>query len=148
MTGPPESSLGARVSDAIASYMGSWNFILLQSAILLMWAIYNTIPGLPHYDAFPFIFLNLFMSAEAAYATPLLLMSQNRQSEKDRAKAELDYEVDLRGEEETRRLLHIIESQEARELVLLAKLSELQELHIRQHEKIDLLLHRTIKLSE
>jgi uncharacterized membrane protein len=85
-------SLGDRIADKVAAFIGSWEFIILQSFILWVWALGN-IYALFHFDPYPFIAMNLFMSAEAAFATPLLLMSQNRQAERDRHQAEADYHV-------------------------------------------------------
>lgn len=75
--------LSINLADKIAEFIGSWRFIIIQSTILTIWVILNVI-GLFHFDPYPFILLNLFLSFEAAYATPLILMSSTRQSEKDR----------------------------------------------------------------
>jgi len=72
-----------KLADKIASFIGSWTFIIIQSTILSIWIVINVI-GLVHYDQYPFILLNLFLSFEAAYATPLILMSSTRQADKDR----------------------------------------------------------------
>ena len=97
--------LGNRVADALANLIGSWKFIIFQSVIFVIWVIVNTLWLLEAYqfDPYPFILFNLFMSAEAAYASPLILMSQNRQAERDRHHAEIDYETNLaaKGEIET-----------------------------------------------
>jgi uncharacterized membrane protein len=74
---------GIDLADRIATFIGSWTFIIIQSTILTIWVIINVI-GLAHFDPYPFILLNLFLSFEAAYATPLILMSANRQAERDR----------------------------------------------------------------
>ena len=71
------------LADNIASFLGSWNFIIIQSSILLIWIFIN-VDKIVNFDPYPFILLNLFLSFEAAYATPLILMSSNRQSERDR----------------------------------------------------------------
>lgn len=72
-----------KLADKITSFIGSWKFIIIQSVILTLWIILNTFK-IVDFDPYPFIFLNLFLSFEAAYATPLILMSSNRQGEKDR----------------------------------------------------------------
>ena len=82
-----------KLADKIAEFIGSWTFIIIQSCILTVWIVINCI-GLVHYDPFPFILLNLFLSFEAAYATPLILMSATRQGEKDRAHLIHDVELD------------------------------------------------------
>ena len=103
-----DASLGARAADAVARFGGSWSFILLFAAILLVWIGSNSLL-LARYDAqfdpYPFILLNLFLSMLAAVQAPIILMSQNRQAIKDRLQAEHDYEVNLKAELEIM-LLH------------------------------------------
>ncbi|MBV9553779.1 MAG: DUF1003 domain-containing protein [Alphaproteobacteria bacterium] len=100
-------SPGARVADAVANFIGSWTFIIIQSGIFLVWVVFNTIWLLEAYqfDPYPFILFNLFMSAEAAYASPLILMSQNRQADRDRAQAQHDYETNVAAKEEIETVL-------------------------------------------
>ena len=95
-------SFGARVADIVANFIGSWPFIIIQSGIFVVWVIFNTVWlfGAYQFDPYPFILFNLFMSAEAAYASPLILMSQNRQTERDRVQAEHDYETNVAAKEE------------------------------------------------
>lgn len=96
-----DSSFGDRIADVAASFIGSWTFVIFQSIVMMLWVLYNAtalfsiLHGKP-FDPFPFIFLNLFMSAEAAYSTPLIMMSQNRSSARDRVHAEHDYMVNER----------------------------------------------------
>src|SRR6185312_9633364 len=73
-------SAGARIADHVANFIGSWRFIIIQSGIFVVWVIFNTLWLVEawQFDPYPFILFNLFMSAEAAYASPLILMSQNR----------------------------------------------------------------------
>jgi uncharacterized membrane protein len=82
-----------KLADKIAEFIGSWTFIIIQSTILTIWVIVNVI-GLFNFDPYPFILLNLFLSFEAAYATPLILMSSSRQSDKDRQHLIHDLELD------------------------------------------------------
>ena len=89
---------GQRVADAFAALVGSWRFIATQTALLAIWITLNVIGWLEHWDAYPFIFLNLVLSFEAAYAGPIIMMSQNRQEDKDRQRANLDLETNLRAE--------------------------------------------------
>lgn len=91
-------SFGAKVSDAIASTVGSWKFVLTQTAIVASWITWNSMPGLPHFDAFPFILLNLGLSMQAAYTGPMLQMSANRQAKRDRLAADNDHHVNLKTE--------------------------------------------------
>jgi uncharacterized membrane protein len=98
---------GHRVADALANLIGSWKFLIFQTVIFVVWVIVNTVWLLEAYqfDPYPFILFNLFMSAEAAYASPLILMSQNRQAERDRHHAEMDYETNLAAKEEIEAIL-------------------------------------------
>lgn len=86
-------TLGQRVADDVAAGMGSWRFIIIQSVLLTFWVILNVTAWIRHWDPYPFILLNLLFSTQAAYAAPLILLSQNRQADTDRIKAEHDYRV-------------------------------------------------------
>lgn len=94
-----------RVADTLARAMGSWPFILIQSAILLIWVAINITAFVARWDPYPFILLNLAMSFQAAYSAPLIMMSQNRQAAADRRDAEDDYRTNLKAELEVE-LLH------------------------------------------
>lgn len=82
-----------KLADKIAEFIGSWKFILIQSTVLSIWLVVNIL-GIVHFDPYPFILLNLFLSFEAAYATPLILMSSTRQGEKDREHLIRDVKLD------------------------------------------------------
>jgi uncharacterized membrane protein len=97
-------SLGERVSDRIAAVMGSWRFIIFQSITLAIWVALNLAAVINHWDPYPFILLNLALSFQAAYAAPIIMMSQNRQAEKDRLQSKSDYEVNLKAEMEIMQL--------------------------------------------
>ena len=84
-------TLGDRVADGVSSGMGSWRFIIIQTIIIAAW-IGGNAWLLFHFDPFPFIFLNLAFSAQAAYATPIIMMSQNRAAARDKVQAEHQYE--------------------------------------------------------
>ena len=86
-------TLGQRAADAIAKFAGSWAFIFSFTGVLLLWMVVNTILAADAFDPFPFILLNLVLSCVAAIQAPLIMMSQNRQEEKDRRRAENDYRV-------------------------------------------------------
>lgn len=79
---------GERAADAVAAAMGSWRFIIIQSVIVATWIAFNIIAILHHFDPYPFILLNLLFSTQAAYAAPVIMMSQNRQAAKDRHRDE------------------------------------------------------------
>jgi len=91
-------TLGQRIADTFASIMGSWPFIIIQSCILIAWVTLNIIAWINHWDPYPFILLNLALSFQAAYAAPIIMMSQNRQAYKDRLAAEIDHEVNVKAE--------------------------------------------------
>ena len=102
-------SLGQRIADRVTAAVGSWPFILTQSGLLIAWIGFNvylvatdrTHPGfLRSWDPYPFILLNLVLSFQAAYTGPVVMMSQNRSSEKDRLMAQHDYEINLKTERE------------------------------------------------
>jgi uncharacterized membrane protein len=97
-------SLGERVADRFATVMGSWPFIIFQSVALAIWVALNLAAYLNHWDPYPFILLNLALSFQAAYAAPIIMMSQNRQSDKDRLQSKSDYEVNLKAEMEIMQL--------------------------------------------
>ena len=98
----PESekkyTLGQRAADAIAKFAGSWAFIFSFTGALILWMIVNIIMASKAFDPYPFILLNLVLSCVAAIQAPLIMMSQNRQEEKDRRRAENDYKVNLKTE--------------------------------------------------
>jgi uncharacterized membrane protein len=91
--------------------MGSWNFLIVQSIILTLWIVFNILAFINHWDPYPFILLNLFLSLQAAYTAPIIMMSQNRQAERDRLEAHNDYNVNLKAEEEVRLILEHLENQ-------------------------------------
>lgn len=89
---------GEYLADRIAAIVGSWTFIIVQSALLALWIGLNVVAWVQHWDPYPFILLNLVLSFQAAFTAPILMMAQNRQSAIDRQKAQLDYDVNLRAE--------------------------------------------------
>jgi uncharacterized membrane protein len=102
-----KQSAGDRIADRVASFIGSWAFIIGQTGIMAAWIVVNTLAlfGFLRFDEYPFVFLNLFMSAEAAFATPLILMSQNRSAERDREHAQHDYDVNVAAKTEIEELM-------------------------------------------
>ena len=91
-------TLGQRAADSIAKFAGSWAFIFSFSGILILWMAVNVLLAARAFDPYPFILLNLVLSCVAAIQAPLIMMSQNRQEEKDRRRAENDYKVNLKTE--------------------------------------------------
>lgn len=95
-----ESTLGERVADRVASFGGSWTFIILCLVLLVVYSAINVMLGMHAWDPYPFILLNLILSMMAAIQAPVIMMSQNRQDTKDRLRGELDFEVNRRAESE------------------------------------------------
>jgi uncharacterized membrane protein len=124
--------IGQRIADGVAATMGSWRFIIIQSCILVAWLILNSIAWINHWDAYPFILLNLALSFEAAYAAPIIMMSQNRQSDKDRLMAENDYHCNIKGEVEVRNIMEHLDHQDTVILQILQRMDT-------QHKEV--LLH-------
>ena len=91
-------SFGQRAADAIAKFAGSWTFIFVFVGVLVGWMILNILLAVGAFDPYPFILLNLVLSCVAAIQAPFIMMSQNRQEEKDRRRAENDYKVNLKTE--------------------------------------------------
>lgn len=108
---------GERISDQVAKFGGSWYFIIAFGFLLALWIGFNAIFREAAFDPFPFILMNLILSCIAALQAPIIMMSQNRQEEKDRRRSENDYMINLKAEVEIRSL----------------------------HQKIDLLLEEQIK---
>jgi uncharacterized membrane protein len=98
-------TLGQHIADIVAASMGSWNFIIIQSLILLVWIVLNVTAFVEQWDPYPFILLNLALSFQAAYAAPFIMMSQNRQQDIDRQAAEHDHQINIKAELEIE-LLH------------------------------------------
>ena len=93
-------SFGDRIADKVANGMGSWPFIIWQTVIVMVWMLLNVIGFVRHWDVYPFILLNLIFSTQAAYAAPIIMMSQNRQNLRDREQALNDYETNLKAKKE------------------------------------------------
>jgi len=117
---PPVETItrGQKLADRVARFGGSWTFILIFVGVLITWILFNVFaPKGESFDPYPFILMNLVLSCIAALQAPIIMMSQNRQEEKDRKQAENDYMINLKAELEVRKL----------------------------HQKIDLLLEEQIK---
>jgi uncharacterized membrane protein len=101
-----------RAADRVAAIVGSWWFIGIQSVILAAWAALNVTAYIQHWDPYPFILMNLFLSLQAAYTAPVLMMSQNRLAARDRLEAHNDYEINRKAEEEVRAVLEHLTAQD------------------------------------
>ena len=98
-------SSGQKLSDKIARFGGSWGFIIIFCSVLALWIVYNSISlTTEHFDPYPFILMNLILSCIAALQAPIIMMSQNRQEEKDRKRNENDYLINLKSEMQIRSL--------------------------------------------
>jgi uncharacterized membrane protein len=95
-------TLGQRAADLIAKWAGSWTFIITLAALLALWVGVNIVAAFGRWDPYPFILLNLLLSSMAAFQAPIILMSQNRVAERDRAKSAQDLAVDRKAESEIR----------------------------------------------
>jgi uncharacterized membrane protein len=93
-------SFANRLADTVASGMGSWRFIIWQTILVVIWMVLNLVGLMQHWDPYPFILLNLLFSTQAAYAAPIIMMSQNRQNDRDRAHAEADYQTNIEAKQE------------------------------------------------
>lgn len=125
---------GQRVADAVARVVGGWPFIICQSAIILAWVAANGFlfyqasanPGyFKAWDPYPFILLNLVLSFQAAYTGPIVMMSQNRQSEKDRLMAEHDFQINVMAEEEIKVIMEHLVHQDELILEMTARIEKL-----------------------
>jgi uncharacterized membrane protein len=128
-------SLGQRVADGVAAAVGSWPFIIIQSVLLSSWITVNVYlvvflrshPGAwKAWDPYPFILLNLLLSFQAAYTGPVVMMSQNRQSQKDRLMSENDFEINRKAEEEIEVVMKHLAHQDRLILDAIARVEELK----------------------
>lgn len=120
-------SFGHRAADGVVHVMGSWRFVIIQSVILVFWVILNVAAWIQRWDPYPFILMNLFLSLQAAYTAPMILMSQNREAERDRLVAANDYETNQTAEKELR---IVLEHMEAQRQALFTLYMELQQIRV------------------
>ncbi len=132
-----QMTLGQRIADGVASTMGSWRFIIIQTIIVGAWIISNVWLLTHPFDPYPLILLNLLFSTQAAYAAPVIMMSQNRQAAKDRLMAESDYRTNLKAEEETRNIMEHLDHQD---VVIMQIIKRMET----QHEEI---MHHLARLD-
>jgi uncharacterized membrane protein len=107
---------GQRLADSVANGMGSWRFIIIQTIIVAVWMGLNVIAFIHHWDPYPYILLNLLFSTQAAYAAPIIMMAQNRQSERDRAQATSDYKTNVAAKKEIEELMEKLNQIESQKL--------------------------------
>ena len=125
-------SRGQRISDKVARLGGSWLFIITFAVVMTLWIVFNVVvPDYNRFDPYPFILMNLVLSTLAALQAPIIMMSQNRQEEKDRKRAENDYLVNLKAELEVRSLHQKID------LLLEEQIKTIYDLQLRQMEVLN-----------
>ena len=115
---------GGRIADSVAKGMGSWRFIIIQTVLVILWMALNLVGFFYHWDVYPFILLNLLFSTQAAYAAPIIMMSQNRQNERDRMHAEEDYKTNVDAKKEIEALSIILKTMEVEKLDKIIQLIE------------------------
>lgn len=101
-------TFGEKIADSFAHIIGSWRFIIFQSILLGLWIILNVTAWIFHWDPYPFILLNLFLSFQSAYTGPILLMSQNRQSRLAERRNHLDLQINILSEQENTEMIHML----------------------------------------
>ena len=116
-----ELTAGQKIADKVASTMGSWPFIIIQSCILMLWIFLNVTAYIQRWDPYPFILLNLALSFQAAYAAPFIMMSQNRQSDIDRQAAATDHQINVKAELEVEMLHRKLDQLRETEIMYLSK---------------------------
>lgn len=126
-------SLGDRVADRVAAFGGSWAFIGLFSLVMAVWITGNILLASRAVDPYPFILLNLVLSSVAALQAPVIMMSQNRASQRDRAQAEADYRTNLKAELEVRELHHKLDHLMIHQM---ERLMEVQRMQIEMMEQL------------
>ena len=128
--------MGDSVADAVAETMGSWRFIIIQSAILFIWVVLNVVAFSQHWDPYPFILLNLMLSFQAAYAVPIIMMSQNRQATIDRQDAKYDYEVNKKAELEIELVHDKLNQLREQQIVDITQMLKEQQQHLGKLEEL------------
>jgi uncharacterized membrane protein len=119
---------GSRLADSVARGMGSWKFIIFQTILVILWMGLNLVGFFYHWDVYPFILLNLLFSTQAAYAAPIIMMSQNRQSERDRMQAQADYQTNIDAKQEIEALTIMLNRLEVEKLdKIIAMLEEMKK---------------------
>lgn len=139
---PPEEQLtvGQKISDKVARFGGSWTFIIFFMSFLGLWILFNALAlGVWKFDPYPFILMNLILSTIAALQAPIIMMSQNRQEEKDRQQNENDYLINLKAEMQIRSLHQKID---------LLEQEQIKTLFDSQAKQLELLSQINAKLSK
>ncbi len=130
------ASRSERIADVVTAIVGSWRFIIIQSCLLAIWIVLNIMAWIAHWDPYPFILLNLTLSFQAAYATPFILMSQNRQSAIDRENAQQDLDCDIKAEMEIELLHEKLDELKVKQIADLYQLVQAQSETIARIEEL------------
>ena len=117
-------SFGDKLADSVAKGMGSWKFIIIQTIFVVCWMAINVIGFFYHWDIYPFILLNLLFSTQAAYAAPIIMMVQNRQSDRDRVQAQADYQTNIEAKKEIEAVLTQLNKIDVQKLDKIIKMLE------------------------
>ncbi|MBZ0295400.1 MAG: DUF1003 domain-containing protein [Anaerolineae bacterium] len=113
-----QMTVGQRAADWIARFVGSWQFIIGQSIILVIWIVLNSVAWVFKWDPYPFILMNLVLSTQAAFTAPIIMMSQGRQAARDRLESHNDYLINVKSEQEIRAILdHLVAQDEALKVI-------------------------------
>ncbi|TDG37951.1 DUF1003 domain-containing protein [Pedobacter changchengzhani] len=118
------ASFGQKLADKVATGMGSWRFIIIQTVIVIAWMVMNVVGFIYHWDTYPYILLNLLFSTQAAYAAPIIMMAQNRQNQRDRAQADSDYKTNIAAKKEIEQLMKRLDAIELDKLDKIISLLE------------------------
>jgi len=121
-----QETTSERAADWVASAVGSWRFIIGQLIVLALWVVLNVVAWASHWDPYPFILMNLVLSMQAALTAPVIMMSQNRQSARDRLEAHNDFVVNQKAEEEVRAILEHLDAQNEALAEIFESLARLQ----------------------
>ena len=100
---------GEWLADLAVKWVGSWTFLIIQSVLLIIWMLLNVFGWISHWDPYPFVLLNLVLSFQAAFATPVILMSENRQARLDERRNHLDLQINLLAEQENTEQLRLLQ---------------------------------------
>jgi uncharacterized membrane protein len=138
-------TFGVKLADKVASFGGSWKFIILFAAIVIGWMTLNNMMNQKAFDPYPFILLNLVLSCLAAFQAPVILMSQNRQSEKDRKRSEHEYLINLKAELQVRELNSKIDLLITEQMTILLGVQKTQLESLNHLEEKLNSLHKIIK---
>ena len=125
-------SAGDRLADKVTNVMGSWRFIVIQTMVVLVWVGINLIAYFSQWDPYPFILLNLLFSVQSAYAAPIIMMAQNRQSARDRVQAYDDYQTNLEAKREIEELqirLNMIETDKLDKIIAMLQNIKIERRH-------------------